>query len=346
MERIILPTHEPLITTYPHHANLFSIVDIDHRSLSWVFHNYLLVMLHGNADTGEYGLDLCSQYYPWHQFKIATCPMLISRVYQKEIVTKKYTLSEFIIELIRANNYVYFIRDFEDGWSHETFITGFDLSSMEFLCHDFWEGIYSEKWIPFDQMTIKQDDLFHSEWATDYLNGIWAIQKTSQYKTPNSFYYETVLNFSKKDLVDILKEYMGETNLVRDILKKDDRWVGIEIYEVMTDMLEKFRQVNNNTPLAIHPFHLLYEHKKLLSKAINHFMNSTPKVSKDIDALVNEALKLRNVVLYCNASIKKSGIYSRYDSIIESILKIKNMEMDLMRYVYALCNRRKRLIHE
>ncbi|MEC0171486.1 hypothetical protein [Paenibacillus graminis] len=327
MNKKILNLGKPLITTYPHHANLFSILDLDQRSLSWVFHNYLLIILH-HDEKGGYGLDLCSQYYPWHKFKLATCPMLISRVYQKEIISSKWNFHDFLVELIKNENYIYFIRELADGRSHEVFISGFDLSRKEFLCHDFWNGVYGEKWIPFSEITLKGDSPFQKEWSTDYLNGVWAIEKTNQYKEPNEFYYETVLNFSQEDLLDILKEYIGMSNNVRTILRKDNRYLGLEIYDVMTEMLEKQKNNMVGQPFAIHPFHLLFEHKKLLSLA-TAFTNS-PSLKKESDLLINEALKLRNLVLYCNHFIAEKGIYKKYEAIIENIMKLKNIELAVM----------------
>lgn len=331
-----LKLNKPLITTYPHHANLFSILDLDSRSLHWIFHNYLLIILHHN-EQGEYGLDLCSQYYPWHKFKWATCPMLITRVYQKEIIFNQWDFHDFLIELIKNDNYIYFIRALGDGSSHEVFISGFDLSRREFLCHDFWDGIYGEKWIPFAEITLKADSTFQKEWSTDYLNGVWAIQKTNQYKEPSEFYYETVLNFSANDLLDILKEYIGMSNNVRTILRKDNRYLGLEIYDIMIDMLEKQKTTMAGQPFAIHPYHLLYEHKKLLSLAINNFINNA-SLKSELELLEDKALELRNLVLYCNLFIAEKGIYKKYEAILEKIKDIKNLESAIMNSLIELMN--------
>lgn len=67
MARKILKTHTPLIGTYPHHANLFSIIGNSKKIMEWVLHNYLHLFLSSNNDS-EFGMDLCSQYYPWHSF--------------------------------------------------------------------------------------------------------------------------------------------------------------------------------------------------------------------------------------------------------------------------------------
>lgn len=328
MDKKTLEIYEPLITTYPHHANLFSILDINKRSLSWIFHNYLLVILH-HDEKGGYGLDLCSQYYPWHKFKLSTCPMLISRVYKKDMILGKWHFHDFLVDLIKNENYIYFIRELPDGGSHEVFISGFDLSKKEFLCHDFWKGIYGEKWVSFDEITLKEDSEFRDEWSTDYLNGIWAIEKTNQYLEPNEFYYETVLNFSQADFLDVLKEYIGVNNSVRTILRKDNRYLGLEIYDIMAEMLEKQKNTMVGQPFAIHPFHLLFEHKRLLSLATSTFTTS-PLIKKEVDLLINEALKLRNLVLYCNLFIEEKGIYKNYEAIIENIMKIKNIELTLI----------------
>lgn len=45
-----LQMNEPLMTTYPHHASLFSMLDLDKRSRSWIYHNFLLVILSHNDE--------------------------------------------------------------------------------------------------------------------------------------------------------------------------------------------------------------------------------------------------------------------------------------------------------
>jgi hypothetical protein len=98
----------------------------------------------------------------------------------------------------------------------------------------------------------------------------------------------------------------------------------------MIDMLGKYKETINNA-FAIHPFHLLFEHKKTLSLIIKNFSSTNPSLIKDIDALVIEALIIRNLVLFCNQCITEHGIYNRYDNIIEKLLNLKNNELNIMR---------------
>ncbi|MCM3133468.1 hypothetical protein M3629_11730 [Paenibacillus polysaccharolyticus] len=326
-----LQVQDPLITTYPHHASLFSMLDMDTRSRSWIYHHFLLVILHHN-DEGGYGLDLCSQYYPWHKFKLPTCPMLITRVYEREIILKQWSLQDFLVELIRKDNYIYFLRNMPDGGKHEVFITGFDSDRKVFLCHDFWDGFYGEKWLPYDEITAIEDSNFDTEWSTDYLNGIWAIEKTDEYKQPSEFYYETVLQFTKEDLLDILKEYVGETDHIRTILRKDNRYLGSEIYDKMTEMLDMQKEGMTNMPFAVHPFHLLYEHKQLLSQAILEFFPES-SLQERLEELVSEALKLRNLVMYMNEFIMEQGVYKKYNTLLAKIEELKKFECSIMKQV-------------
>lgn len=323
-----LKVNEPLMTTYPHHANLFSMLDLDQRSLSWVYHNYLLVMLHHN-DEGGYGLDVCSQYYPWHQFKMATCPMIITRVYESEMVLSRWKLQDFLVDLLQKDNYIYFLRKRPNEMNHELFISGFDSDQELFLCHDFWDEIYQARWLPYDEIRLIEDSAFYAEWSEDYLNGIWAIEKTDKYKAKSEFYYETVLNFTKEDLLDLLNEYMGISNHVRSILRKDNRYVGIEIYDMMTDLLDMQKERLKNQAFAIHPFQLLYEHKKLLMQAIQEFFPELQLRDK-LEKMVNDTLVLRNLVMYSNVFITEHGIYKKYDTILEKIKDLKAMESEIM----------------
>ncbi len=328
MQQILLETHKPLIASYPHHAALFSILDIDERSLSWIFHNYLLLMLSCDYNTGNYGMDLCSQYYPWHQFKWATCPMIITRVYQPAIILDKCNLSDFIYNLLKEKNYVYFLRKLKGGFFHETFISGIDLDKRKFLVHDFFEGFFEKKWLSFDDIYQKEENSEYADWATDYLNGIWAINKTDKYLSQNNYYYETVLNFTKKDFENIIKEYIGINKNIEDILIKDKRFVGVKVYDLMINMLERYKNVICE-PFAIHPFSILCEHKKLLSLAIKYIYNNDD-LTKEMDAIENNAILLKNTVLYCNCYIEENNNYNKFNNIIEKIHELKAQELELL----------------
>lgn len=323
----ILETHSPIIATYPHHASLFSIIEDDPRALSWIFHNYLLLFLH-HDEQGEYGIDFCSQYFPWHQLKFSSCPLILCRNYDTEILLKNSKLSDLIISLIDTESYVYFFRDIGNNNRHEVLVSGYDLSSQTFLCHDFWDDVFSEKWIPFNEIQTATTKVSHAEWAVDYLNGIWTLQKNPKYKNKDEFYYETVLNFNKEDLIHCLREYLGYENNVRQVLKKDNRIVGIDIYDTMINMLEQQKNNPINLPFTPHPFQVLYEHKKLMVFAIENFVDTYTHL-ETAKLLVEESKKLRNIVIYCNLSLASKQVYKRYDSIIESIKILKNLELDL-----------------
>lgn len=327
METKILSTHTPIISTYPQHASLFSIIDIDQRSLSWIFHNYLSLFIHYH-DNGGYGIDFCSQYFPWHKLRFSSCPLIVCRSYDKETLLSAFDLSEFIIKLINTESYVFFFRDVGNGRKHEVLISGYDLSTQKFLCHDFWGGFYGERWMPFEEIKINTNKIPHIDWAVDYLDGIWTLQKTSKYKEKDSFYYETVLNFTISDLIDCLEEHLGYKNNIRKILRKDDRKVGIEIYDIMITMLEKQKKNLVNRPFDIHAFHLLYEHKKLIKLALDNFIDN-PFYKEKAILLVKEAEKLRNLVLYCNVSIRENQEYKKYNNILQSITSLKELEIDL-----------------
>ena len=203
------------------------------------------------------------------------------------------------------------------------------------MCHDFWDGFYGEKWLPYDEITAIEDANFHAEWSTDYLNGIWAIEKTDEYKQPSEFYYETVLQFSKEDLLDILKEYVGETGHIRKILRKDNRYLGSEIYDKMIEMLDMQKEGMKNMPFAVHPFHLLYEHKQLLSQAILEFFPDS-SLKEQLEELIGEALKLRNLVMYMNEFIMEQGVYKKYNTLLAKIDELKQLECSIMMQVLEL----------
>lgn len=63
--------------------------------------------------------------------------MLITRVYDRDMILKQWELQDFLVELIQKNNYIYFLRNIPGGGKHEVFISGFDSDRKEFLCHDF-----------------------------------------------------------------------------------------------------------------------------------------------------------------------------------------------------------------
>jgi len=96
----------------------------------------------------------------------------------------------------------------------------------------------------------------------------------------------------------------------------------------MIDMLKRQKRDLVNQPFAIHAFHLLHEHKKLVALAIKHFIDN-PIYTEKAEVIIKEAEKIRNLALYCNISIKEHQSYKRYHSILESIQNLKESEKDL-----------------
>jgi len=84
----------------------------------------------------------------------------------------------------------------------------------------FGGGFYSPQWLSFDEVKINTNKALHADWAVDYLEGIWSIQKKRNIKKKDYFFYKTVLNFNRNDLIDIFKEHLHYTDNISKILKK------------------------------------------------------------------------------------------------------------------------------
>lgn len=337
-QTIIIETREPMITTYPHHANLFSILPNDIRSLNWIFHNYLIIFSH-SLSPNELGIDLCSHYFPWHQFKWGSCPLIQYQYFNKSTIFSKWNHEEFIWDMLNNGYCIYlFIKRKYSLSNHEVFISGFDVKNNQILVHDFYQGMYQKKW-----EYLSDFDFYFTEKKVDnedMQQNIWAIKIGKKYKIPSCWYYESCLVFEKEDFIQILEEYLGKNiNLLR-IMSKEGRIIGIQVYD---EILKYFNFIlssyhnNEDQYIPPHPFLILKEHKELILLAYKTIIkNQNNFVIKNLENLIKITKSIHFSILYLNIANEFKRKIKKTILIIQEVKKLKKKEEIIFNFILQI----------
>lgn len=105
-ERIVLPTVRPYFSVYNWHANLQSII-LNHQDWSsWIYSNYIQIYMDVRPD-----ITFADFYLNNGLIHTASCPFIEQNSISKQIVKKVTSFINFIIECIRAENYIYLFAD-------------------------------------------------------------------------------------------------------------------------------------------------------------------------------------------------------------------------------------------
>ncbi|CAG9623684.1 hypothetical protein [Sutcliffiella rhizosphaerae] len=317
-----------MITCYPEHAHIFLIMDTDnHKSISWIFHNYLCLFYSRETGFDEFSVDFYSQYYPWHQTRLPNCPLIDYYRVPKFIVDEKYDdIVDFVIDSLDKNKFVmlYSARDYTPF--HETFITGYDIEQQELDVWDFWPETnwkFCEKKVKFDWLRTNYKNVPKNLDDTR-LKYLVLLEKNQEYKIGHRWGYETVLNFSIDDFIFIFENYIGKNNYLQSIANKDDgRWIGIQIYDLIIEGLKI--NISKNNFIPSHTFKVLVDHKSILKKAyISLSKELDASILKDLDDLLSEVKRLMNFILYCQI---KSVFEEKLSQICTLLSDIKEKEI-------------------
>lgn len=148
--RKVLPFYQFVNATYPHNAHALGIL-YSHVC----FHPWLL-----NCFIQLEGWD--TENMDYEDFWILECPLLTHQRISKKMIEKKWdSISDFLIEMLDEEQYIYLllktdvIPEYENyhGDVHDALIYGYDTDSRRFLTADFFRnGKYSTQEIPFEKI--------------------------------------------------------------------------------------------------------------------------------------------------------------------------------------------------
>ncbi|MCL6588814.1 MAG: hypothetical protein K6U80_02570 [Firmicutes bacterium] len=328
----VLPMHTPIITSYPTHANTLSCVMRYQDSVRWFYEQY--IQLFGGKD---FSISCYLDFYapiPWK-----SCPWLDYQKVSPELVAQKWdSIVDFIVAALDLEYYVLLYLDsfyvpasinFQNfHLAHDTFIFGYNLAEKILWAADFYGNSrkYRQAPIGFSQTAAAYQKAAVSP-RTDFINGI-VLLKPIPFDGPS---------FNLSTMVALLKEYLAAKTTKgysdgyrKDVEKEKELWVfGTEVYQLLQEYLEFQLKEQPQYP-DLRSFHVLYEHKKLMSERIaycsqHQLLKNAALILKESREIEQQAFMLRNMMIKNMVRRNESLIQRAISLIPELRQKEKNM---------------------
>lgn len=191
------------------------------------------------------------------------------KIHRDTVTTKWDSVIHFIIENINANNYIhtminYFYVPLSDRYQklqlhHDIFVYGYDLDREILYVSDFFKnGVYSQAEISFADFDLA----FNTNHLTtnhDYLREMVYLY-TFNGQHQDNFSADTLVNSIRNYFTKKTPEYWEMFNYGGDRDKLD---FGMQIYTTLINYVRETAE--HKDMLDIRPFHLLYDHKKIMT---------------------------------------------------------------------------------
>lgn len=293
-----LPIVQPFISAYPYHANLLSVLqahDSD-RTLPWILDNYLQLAMPDNP------YDMKMDFYIFSPWK--NCPFIYYQRIERVLILQNWPcFSDFVINCINNGNYVYTLADHyylppsdefnKRHWVHDLFFHAYDLEERVFYVSDYFkDGIYKTVAVSFDSVSSAYNQL---NVEMDWLHGVELIR----YRGDRLHWFNPLV------VKDKITHYLSGHNFALHNQHAGEYWksgfmFGATVYDKIQTHYRLLRgHLSDMTD--IRPFHVLYEHKKVLRHLVNYLEDNgliPPKaLSRIAEGLEQEAYVLRNLYL-------------------------------------------------
>jgi len=328
MKRTILELAEPIVTTYTQHAHLLSILGVHEATHPWIYSNYIHVF--SNEKLSEYSWIDFYFPMPYELRPVDNCKFLITQKYLRSVVNDNLMpFMDFIKYAITQGFYVHAMLDYfhipnstdfeKQHRIHDTLIYGYDTNQEIIYGRDFLVNRkYSKIEIPFNKIELAFND-YKLAWNQDFLKGVIYL-----YSINDKCDYE----FSVKNIFESIKTYLSASRLeywqVYNQANAENIVCGMAIYSsLITYLFDKPDYLN------ILPFHLLCDHKKMMTQRFR-FLSELGYVDKkhlnQLEEIENIAgLSLRLLLKYV-ASLKNSIL----NDVVDKIKLIEDMEYELL----------------
>ena len=291
---------KPLVTAFPYHADLFSVISDIPTAEEWIM-NYLLQLRVNKIGVYDLFLDFATGDA---DNLINNCPFIKINAIERNQIDN---IIEAVIAAIDEDKYIYvsidryYIRECDEynicHMNHDMLISGYDKTKEVFIGSDFFvSGKYETKEISFSEFRDAYDN--YNRNAYSVFEDVLLITKRTGYR----------YKFNEELAMELLCEYMAASNTNKRFYPiKDQRFLnndrfsfGIEIYEVLIKNIGTIKEGKCISP--IRSYHVLYEHKKLVFKMLNLLLASRclKLVNDDIEAyrdVILSAERVRNLIL-------------------------------------------------
>ncbi|MEN8907968.1 MAG: hypothetical protein ABF289_18605 [Clostridiales bacterium] len=326
--------NSPIITSYPVHANVLSIIDKNEKSLNWFINHYIQLFARSNEPEECY-----VDFYAPNAWR-ANPFIDYQKIDVKYVDELWFDIKEFIINNINEGYYIYmylngyYISNFwthnKFDYMHDTLIFGYDLEKKIFKTADFYgqNTKYQFNEVRFDEIkkAYKSADLSN---MVDLLEGI-ILMKYNDYEK-----YDLDIDLIRKTLEEYLCCMPSNLSYTfgyrKDIyLNKSDFAFGLNIYDVLIeyeDILIKRLEKKESITRYMRGFNVLKDHKILMLKRLN-IINKKFKNIK-FNKIINDFHNMLNYNKIMEFNILKSYVQMNREDFIKvksNLCKLKKMD--------------------
>lgn len=336
---MILPVKYPLITSYPHHANLLSILSNYPDYLPWFCSNYIQLKI--NIDESfPAELDF---YTP---FWTDTCPWIKYEYISRELLDSLETnYDNFFQEMINNRYYIYTVVDYyyvpthrayqKVHFLHPIFIYGLSVETDSFYCADFYDNskyMYKE-FRTKDIITgfVRNNDKPYNKEQNpgDFIRGI----KLMKYNRKCNY------RFDLENIIDLLRDYLNSERTSKRYRNEinDPSRLGFGINTIYDRLNFDIKRLLNDADYNIdyRSFSVLRDHKIALELIANHIkdvqkLQVEAQVIKELQKLVKKSTIIRNLMIKYRVTNNKSCLMS----LLEKLEFLKNNETEALNMFY------------
>lgn len=330
----ILPIYNTPITSYPHTADIASILWKDKYIYPWLMNCFIKL----------YGWG--TEHIDYEDFWMMDCPAILCERLNKGLIIKGWkNYIAFIIEALNFNYYVYLVANTKEInaygklWiPHDLFIYGYDDINCEFYFSDCLEsGKYMsssvsyaelEKALSYDEKKYTFKWMFHDD--------IILFKPNTNIKL--SFYPDRVKT-SLEEYLNSKPSYniYGRLHFLRPNEEKRYTY-GISCYKIIYQKIDESIANNIVTGRWKQIFHLLYEHKVVMYERISYMQKKYLNNANEYKAIYKKAsdklLICQN--LYIKYSLKKDPCILYH--ILSIFKEIEQLEIECMTHMISDIN--------
>lgn len=260
MSELILPIYKPFIAGYQHHANCFSMLDLDHEMLyrKWFMNHFIQLMCAIDFAQNRQGL---LDFYREDFYDAYSEIMIVQNVHQNIIKNYNKGIMGFIFDCIDDEQYIELI-------VNEFYIPG--TKAYQKFDHDHGIFIYGYN---------KLEQIVHVRY---YKNELFSDTKLTFEEVENAF-GNVVMTYHwcahsklfKKKSVDSVNMNVDVTRIrhsIEDLMKSRVRYrsseyrvYGMRVYQCIK---EHAQQLDDNMAFDIRPLQIVCEHKFAMVKRL------------------------------------------------------------------------------
>lgn len=308
METIIMTHPDPPIRTYLHYAHPHGILMMNPERMSWVLNHYIQVRYtkaSREKERDQLEFDTCIyNFWPVLQCLFIHPNDLIEEgigivPFIKKMLDDGYVVravvDEFYIERRSAYQSFHFI--------HHIMISGYNEEQAIFYVNGYTDKRRYE-------MTISS--------IANFLKGLELTGKESL-----AFFKDSGYPYIAQRSI-ILEQMVRYVNSVNDDKDRPNAIYGMDAYKLFETRMEEFICCGS---IDIRPFHLLYEHKKMMLVRIQYMLERQPlcgELIREYEQIVELAVTLRNLILKYELTSKKHELSRAHWLLCEIIAREKN----------------------